>query len=341
MVIVKAPTGSLLTFSSLLSSLALAACDNLLLDPTASAGAGGKPWKSILWAVSGTAPLDGMENIQNYLNTNIFDTSSVIVIDNSLLVAGATYTFSMVVTNYRNFSSIARTTTYIETYKEQTGMASVTPQVTVYGSSSLLFYRSSALSLYASVSIPSCAQGYDSFLTAPLFYTWRVFKDGSTYDGSLISSSVDPRYFKLNPYTLKSASVYTVALQVSDVSPDEFISANFTSSYFFTVTTAPEQGVRAIVLGGSAFTVDSRKVLRLDASLSYDLDDPGNGINNLIFKWSCIQVSPNFGVELSMANVSYESGGSIIVFASSQFTGTLYKVLLTVSNVGALSGLHQ
>ena len=109
----------------------------------------------------------------------------------------------------------------------------------------------------------------------------RVAADGRLEATGLASTSKDPRYFKLPPYSLDAASAYVLAATAADATAG----TNVTSTVELAVGRA---AVVAIVLGGDR-VLPLAGAVELDASESYDEDvDGAYGADaGLAFAWSC------------------------------------------------------
>lgn len=145
--------------------------------------------------------------------------------------------------------------------------------------------RKSTLSLFANAQIPSCPNA----IQEKIFYIWDIYK-GTSFVSSLVSTSRDPRFFKLNSYSLESSSIYTARVTVYAASaPTETSSASVQIQ-------VGKLGVKALIAGGSARTVSSEdELISLDASSSYDIDYPSDITKITSYTWTCVEISPNFG----------------------------------------------
>ena len=85
------------------------------------------------------------------------------------------------------------------------------------------------------------------------------------------SSSLDPRYFSIDAYTLDALSTYTITAVVTI--PDDTTN-NPPSSEASLTFQLGSSAVIANIDGGTAQAVTSSDVVILDASESYDVDYP-------------------------------------------------------------------
>ena len=112
---------------------------------------------------------------------------------------------------------------------------------------------------------------------AALTYSWSV-----AGCPSLASTSADPRYFKLDAYTLAASTTYAVAVTVVDAR-----GRNNTAGVALAVGAC---AVVALLAGGGARSVGASEGLALDASGSYDPDDDSGATGaagGLAFAWAC------------------------------------------------------
>jgi hypothetical protein len=194
----------ILSVSKLISTI----CDDAILDPTASYGRGGvKKWFSLLWSVTSMSVADNRTTvISTYLNKMFRDTDTIALIPNRLLSFPASYSITLTLTN-----RFLRTSAFNIIFSTASIAGSlVHPQVRILGSQ-LQSYRWKEIVFFANVTFPLCRkQNFSNSFS----YTWKVYED-INYIPSIQSFSVDPRFFKIAPYSLKASTVYTVAVYVS------------------------------------------------------------------------------------------------------------------------------
>jgi hypothetical protein len=116
-------------------------------------------------------------------------------------------------------------------------------------------------------------------------YTWKVYKD-INYLSSIQSASVDPRFFKIAPYSsLQASTVYTIAVYVN-VDNNRYL---YSDSVLLQIG---QSGVMAKISGGNPRTVSVSQTIIVDASGSSDIDYPRA---TLQYTWTCVVHIPNFG----------------------------------------------
>lgn len=215
--------------------------------------------------------------VQMYLNTNARSTASVVSVPSELFKVSETYTIALTATNYLNISG--------------KGSVSVTiangsvPQIRLYANTPIV-YRSQELMFTAIARLSPCCKLFNQ--TAE--YSWRVY-DGYRLSNALSSSSLDPRVFRLAAYSLDPGWNYTFRATVVFNSPS---STGISASSSFRVIVGVK-GSFATIRGGYSQTFDISQSIVLDATGSYDIDDPTN--KTLTFRWSCSVFSPNLGAQ--------------------------------------------
>ena len=240
---------------------------------------------------------------------------SIVVIPNRYLSTGK-YTFSLRLTNFFGQRSSAQVRVTVSASLGIPGLA-------IAGGGSVTRFRKQAISMFAIATVPKCGVDVSSLLS----FTWRLYK-GLTYLPSVSSSSLDQRYFKLEPYTLDRLTTYNL---VASVSLGTGSSATTT-----TATVALQigsSGVQAVIEGGASRSSSTRASVTLNGGNSLDLDVESAEDSVLTFTWSCSEVSPSFGAACLSGMTMNTSG---VVSPSSRFTNitteTQYLFTLFVSN---------
>lgn len=309
-VTLKGPVNGLKPIVILSASPSVGSCHDITLDPTGSSGNAGRDWFELFWTVQGTATFSNNSRIADWLNSEYVDTDGIASVPNSFLDRGKSYTFRLTLTNYLLLSRIAEVTVTVDTSDF------VTPLVRVYGSS-LVLYAWKSVSLFAVASFPLCS-GDTSDLT--LTYSWKVYR-GITFITSIVSTSRNPRHFKLNPYTLESNTEYTIEARVSATSGTSTLTG--TASYPLLIGQA---GVEVVISGSSQRTVFLSDSFSLDASASSDLDNPSTSV--LQYQWDCVEISPSFGASCGVALPTT----AVISLAGSALGVGQYNFTATVTN---------
>ena len=297
-----APANALQPVVSISTPSVVGACADIVIDPTNSFGQCGRPWRNIIWSVAaaGSQNSTQVNSIVSLLNTNFLSTAVLAIIPNSVLSSG-TYQFTLQLTNFLFKTAIFTTSVTVVSN-------SIVPQVSILGPALTNLFRWQPFSVFALASVPSC--GGKKSQVVPLTYTWQVYK-GLIFQQRIVSTSLDQRFFNLNPYILDSSSLYSVVVTVSVASGDPTIP---TASDVISIQTGVS-GVIAAVLGGSYRTASPSSDLILDAwggggqAASYSIDYPTDP-SVLSFTWRCKTISPLFG---DLCNVKLPNTDSITI----------------------------
>jgi hypothetical protein len=282
-----APINPIVPTVSLSTSKVLSTCNDITLDPTRSTGNGGRPWKSIVWSVTDLNNQPESE-ITSFLNLNYIDnTDGLVIISNNFTQMG-TYKISLTLTNFLQKKALAISNTEITPVSSK-------PYVSISGLSTILTLRKNSISIFAVAKLPAC----EGVPQDQILYEWELYK-GTSYEDSIKSKSRDPRYFKLDPFTLESESLYTAVVTVYSISD----SANTASTSVIIQTL--KSGVIANLAGGATRTASSSEIITIDASSSYDIGYPTDD-TLLSYSWICSEINPYFGASCPSLGVSTTS----------------------------------
>ena len=279
-VLIQSPVSPSPPAVSLSTASTIGSCDDLILDPTASSGSGGRPWSKVQWVVSGSgAPAADAATVSAYLNSHYnTSTSKVAVVPRRLFTPGGSLTITLLLQNFLGVLSASASAITISS------SASI-PRVNIAGSSQVSIYRSDTLQLFASAAAPSCG----NISSLALTYSWRVYIDAN-YQASIVSKSLNNRVFLLPPNSLKALTKYTIQVTVTTVTG----SSNSHSVLVY----VGRAGVYAAIGGGSQRTVSSTDPLIVDASGSYDMDYHNS--SSLSYSWRCYISSPVYGSQCQL-----------------------------------------
>ena len=270
----------------------ISACDVIKLDPSGSVGNAGRPWTSAVWEVvaysvkrndSFGQPVDVEGNIMTEITKAYLDgdLTNIAIIPNNLLAVGGKYSFKLEVTNFLGQSGVSTAVVTV-------GSSTAIPTVNLAGVTNALSYRWQEANFFASAALPACAGS--AALKTSLEYSWKLYKD-VIYEQSILSTSKDPRYFKVAPYSLSAQTTYTIQVVVTVPTPNGLNPIQSSASATFQTGTS---GVIARISGGLLQTVSLSFPLTLDASTSYDIDYPLEP-KRLSYVWTCSEMSPVFG----------------------------------------------
>jgi hypothetical protein len=318
---IASPDDATVPYVSLSSSKKIGSCDSILLDPTGSTGHGGRVWESVAWAVSefdaDVSNLTITQPVEDWLNYNYPTGAKLSTIPNDVLQAGVKYTISLTLENFLLKSSTG--SVYVEV-----DSSSAIPQLSIAGPSMLIKYRSQSLNLFAVAAIPTCA---GTVSNEGISYEWKVYK-GAEYMPEITSYSMDPRYFKIAPFTLEGSSEYTIQVTATGYDEDNI---DPPISYYSVLVQVGQAGVESVITGGSMQTVSYSQAFSLDGSESIDLDSTSAADSDLTYTWKCIEYSPKYGTACSSLD-SLLTGDTLDVSAGVLSTNTVYQFSLKVTN---------
>jgi hypothetical protein len=260
-------------------------CGSLALDLTNSVGAAGRPWSRPQWRVTVGDNPAAAQQLQSYLAQN-YTLSPPTAVPNSAFAKGLTYTVQASMCNFLGACGSAVVTVNVLSSQD------ALPAVIILGASQRAAYRTASLSLNGDAYTQDCsgAKAYRG-----LQYSWSVrvrsAADGVYGDSPLTSTSQSQTMFKLPAYTLAVGSQYEVTLSVRSTA------SGLSSSARTEVTVLPSSLV-AKIAGGSSRSVMVGDAVTIDASGSYDEDQPTRtGLAaSLTYSWEYVQLSPAFSL---------------------------------------------
>jgi hypothetical protein len=278
-------------------------CDDIYLDPTATRGQAGRPWRSVVWTVTGEdhhhqANLTSIEQLLAAQSSStidgVYNVDNVLTVPNRLLERGE-YTFALIVENFLGAKGAA-------TKKVQVLLSGAVPRASIVGPERITSYRWQPVQVFAAAEMPACAQAWSKQLT----YTWKVYK-GLKFQPHLLSTSLDPRELKLAPFSLDALSRYTINVVVTAPHPPGSKTKEPSPSSSATMSIdVGTSDILAIISGGARRQVSANTEIVLDASSSVDMDSSGEvegGIWSLQYRWGCLEVAPDYGAACPDASV--------------------------------------
>lgn len=307
---------------SLLMPAMTYACNGLVIDASTSYGSAGKNWSSIKWTITGSESFT-IPTLQQYFDLHFSsqDTWSYVNIPpNSTIFGSGLYTFTLSLQNkFGQSSTVSKNLV--------AALPNTIPLVQISGQAIQYVNRASQITLLARSSASICGLT----ISDNIVYTWQVY-EGLQLQQNIISQSLDARFFKLSPFSLKAGSVYTVQVSVAQSSrPLAFSSAKV--SIIVGVS-----GVVATIAGGKARTETASVGFSLDASASFDIDYPTNK-STLKFRWECYEYAPLFLKPCPAAFSLYPSPVNIISRDDIDVNKTtVYAFTVFVSNLLNVSG---
>lgn len=291
----------------------IGACDDLVLDLTASSGSGGRPWKSVIFLVTGLSP--NITLLQQFLSTP-GSISSPIVIPNSRLTSGYSYSLEVIVCNFLNQCGMRMKSVVVSS-------STNVPIASLFSQNLISIFRNNSLSVSGDGYTAICGRG---ITRANLLYTWILYENtNELLDVEMRSVSVNPREFALPAYRLKVDVLYTLKLVVKH--------SKSLKSSVKTVQILVKNGELVCDSGGEEFSLRLDGSLVLDFSKSFDTNDNifESGVAPLQFEFSCFQISPVYSDEcfsLTFSPLAFSSS-RILVSVSSEISPTtkdIFKV---------------
>jgi len=319
---ILAPASPQLPLVALSYSSKLGSCDHLVIDVTASTGAGGRQWQFLTFSVTTEPAGVNTSALVAFLNDDyVLSPPSAIAPD--LLVVGTSYTITVTLCNFLGGCGFSRA--YVE--MEAGGSGSL-PTIAVFGSPTRSIMTRDQLLLAVQATTTTC-NGTQS--TADLTYSWRIFKYGQ-YEQALVSESADVKKFKLSPLLLEPGSWYLVRARVV-----HGVGVAAAEAFASVTVTVVRGNLIAAISGGSQQNVRLGELLELDGSQSYDEDYLGTGYNDydVSVSWTCTQLLPVYSIECPFAITGKDIDGSIGVIDARNATASvdsMVRVTLTLTD---------
>lgn len=282
----------------------IGSCADLVIDASGSSGFGGRPWKSVSWALL-TIPTDST-GLQQALNSqSIFQP------------------YTIPAASLSQFQSFITLTLQLQNYLSQTSLAYALinlsdqpiPTVAIVGLTSLQVLPSNPVLISATATAPSC-------VSAPMTYQWSV-EVAST--GAVVTF---PSSVRTDRVTLNLPSYSLVAGQTYSLTFSAYLNGASASTTASVVV--PQDIVLAVIAGGSNQQVSSSLPLTLDASGSLDKSLSPTLPQNLKFLWTCViaDVGANY---LQPCGFSLSSTAQVKIPANTFNAQTTYNFEVTVT----------
>ena len=281
-VVIAYPDYPIIPVVSITGATSVPSCNDIELDASTSSGSGGRAWKSFQWTFN-TGDEASKERVQAHLKSINEEPSfdPLLTVPSALLTKGETYGFTLTLTNFMDSKTVYGGFGFVVTVAQQS-----VPLVNVIGEAKRSMLRSESLSLFAEGTAAAC-EGEEPKIIAKEKYAWSVTQDGVEVT-SVVSTSVDKRYFRLNAYTLKPGSIYLFTVLVTD-------SMGLTNEA--SVEVEIDFGSLVAVVSGGNRAVSLNDEVALSASSSYRTDYPDlRGLaDGFSFAWTCVETSPQLG----------------------------------------------
>ncbi|CAE7710539.1 unnamed protein product, partial [Symbiodinium microadriaticum] len=184
-------------------------------------------------------------------------------------------------------------------------------------------FRKDILDLTAIAFSSSCA---GSISYSNLDYSWSFYGDNGVQltGNEFASTSVNPRMFKLKPFSLIVNKFYYAKITVLHTVSKQASSA--------TATVFVEQSdIIASISGGSERGIKLGESLTVDASASFDADTGSH--EGLSFAWSCVQLQPSFGHNCPLVGDFAINSPTLVVTAFTEASNRTALVNVAVFDV--------
>ena len=287
-------------------------CDDLVIDASSSYGSAGRQWEYVNWEI--TKDNFVVDDIQIYLST-LATLLSPFKLPGNLFETDSYYSLSLTL---RNFFGVESTVTK-EFFKSSQGDI---PKVSFLGQSSISIKPSDVLIAVANGETSPCST------SKTLSYSWTLYK--SFVYQNIISTSVDPRRYRLPSFSLSAGGLYQLRVEVFTVTG--------ATAYSLLEIYVVHDILLPIVYGGYARVNPLDTMLSLDGSGSLDLDYPESEEINLNYLWSCNYMNPSlFGVACNEVISSNLNSSSITVQPYGLELDSLYQFTLSISSIDGRS----
>lgn len=292
-VVIARPRNPVTPAVSISSPNSISACDAWTIDLSASSGSGGQPWANVTFHISSGAP--NASAVEDYLNSQ-YSFSPPTAVSHTLLSKGYMYRATVILCNFLGSCGTSSVTVAV--------LNVIQPTVSIIGSQLQTISRASSLSLSALAYTSDCT-GTTS--TQFLQYTWGIADDSGMRD-TAVSISKDPSKFLLAPYALQTTKTFVVTLTVTQTQSLK----SSTASIQVYMQSSP---LAAVIAGGSVRSIRILSTVSIDATSSYDPDQPDYGGSGIAYAWTCSQTRPIFN---SVCALSFDAKA----FSSSVLKGS-------------------
>jgi hypothetical protein len=268
-----------------------------ILDVSASAGNGGRSWRSFAIDVSvlesGDGQITNSSNLRSYIQRT-FKFSPPTKIGSEYFQPGQSYLFTISLCNFLFQCGSASTTVTV--------VDAVIPTVSIAGNRVLEITTSNGLMLAGDARAASSR----SSSAVGLSTSWAVYLDGVPTDIS--STSRNPYNFGVAPYALQTGKVYEIVFSA-------VIAGGKSASCSVQVIVKTGE-LKAVIAGSNQRSVRIQESLVLDGSSSKDEDLAPASALSLSYTWKCSQSFP-------VLSDNCDSIVDLNDFASSMFSSKL------------------
>ena len=321
-------------------SQSIGSCSDIDVDLTTSIGSGGRDWAAAEWTVNSSLPDANLTAIRAFIATWNLAAQPELVVPNTLASTadddiarslfddddtaddaaeggGATYLrliqpghyyeFSVKLANFLGFAASSAPFTV-------SVAAGAIPNLIITAGQKYDMLVPAQLTIFAQASVALCPG--DKAGTTALIYEWTCSREAA------ISTSVDPRFFKIDPFTFNSTQSYELQVVVTDR-----LGLNNTAT---TQIVVGQSSLVAAIDGGDRI-VGVSEALVLDASPSADPDEPDDA-SGLIFAWTC-EVGDLVTLDAGGECVGNLTGDSIQTIALGAANLGTFKYTVAISKI--------
>ena len=313
---IQAPTRPVIPVVKTSGPSRVSTCDSFEIDFSSSTGSCGREWSSVAVTVTSTSSSATVEHLKSNIYSKlsegkIGDSLSIKLDSDGLMEDESSYSFVITLCNFLQGCKSSEHSIYV--YDASLG---VLPMVQIMGPSNREVSRSTDLVVTVEGYISVCGGARDAS-SQDLTFGW------SLYDrlGTLVpveSSSVNPRIFKLNAYTLEPLEVYKLRATVVNRA-----STNGTAASSSDISISVAQGLLKPIIKNDGSLQDEVQdvqirpngTIALHARNTYDMDFPSLTLadDSLEFTWSCTQLTPSFSDECSFDLQESELGLDVVL----------------------------
>jgi len=274
-------------------------CNSIILDLTSSTGFCGRPWKQIYFKVESEDSISA-SIIEDFLNHNyIFSPPSSI--DNSMLIKGHNYTFTV---NMCNFFHICGSSSYTVSVLPSVDI----PTAIINGEQKRYILSTDSILLTSKAYTTTCENNEITTTTLGLIYSWNVFLNG--INQNIISESKDPSKFKLSPNRLLYNNTYDIHLHVINSAHKQIIVS--------TIIKVLKPPLSVAIRGNTQKTIIVGDTIQILSIASQD---------NVIYNWECLQIAPVISSCFLNNQINTNTNN---LYATDSAVNTVNRVTITV-----------
>ena len=292
-------------------------CGKVTLDYSGSSGNGGRKWYSSSIRITGPTKISMSTNLlrlQSQMGRHSWNDTIDVSYDEFPNSPGK-YSFILTRCNFlRSCSSIQHS------IFRHPGNDTIVPTIGIYGNSKISIKRNKTLELQAYAYVSSCESSSQTSVSN-ITFEWSVSYNG-TLQNNVISTASDSATFRLKPFSLKKSTYEISAFAVWR--QREFSEVSIS-------VTVIQGKINVIIENGKFLSARVGDILVIDASGTYDEDDPLNTNSSLVFEWSCFSLEESQSSCTNNGSLYVSSSNSSIFSIRANQVGTyIFEVLVTL-----------